>query len=106
MATGKTLPAWDEYVKKAPKNTVTIPLPDGELVVGVPTAGQIKKLNEAQLNNDLDGALAALFGEEGSARVWDAAKDAPQQALQELISDTVAALGLSDDAGEGTASPN
>lgn len=104
MAKGKTLPAWDSYVEKAPKNTVTIPLPDGDLVVSVPTAGQIKQLNIAQMNNDLDGALAALFGEEGAKRVWDAAKDAPQSALQELISDTVAALGLADDEGEDNAS--
>lgn len=104
MASGKTLPAWDEYVKKAPKNTVTIPLPDGDLVVSVPTAGQIKRLNRAQVTADLDESLAALFGDEGAARIWEAAKDAPQTALQELITDTVVALGLSDDEGEENAS--
>lgn len=97
MANRSERRSWDSYVREAKEVYSEIDLGDEVIRVYIPSSNAMDKIGAT---DDQWTQLAALLGEENCARLREVAGDAPVTALQKLVEDVFADLGLSDNSGE------
>lgn len=94
--------SWDRYVAEAREVHAEVELSEGEvLTIYIPTAEQAERLQSGMQRGDLWGQLDALLGTENCAKLREVAKDAPITALNSLMEDVLADLGMRDASDPG-----
>lgn len=89
------LKSWDQYVKDADHEPLSMELPGGEtLTIAMPSAQQIANFNAAQFAGNGEDALKALLGAKNGAKVGRMGKDAPAGVLGAIVNDVLTEFGL------------
>lgn len=91
---------WDQYVADAKETRSEVEIGDEVLTVYIPSAKQMETFNES---GGVWDQISSLMGEENAAKIRKVAEDAPVTALNNLIADVLADLGLDGESGEGVA---
>lgn len=90
------LKTWDQYVKDADHEPLSLELPGGEvLTITMPTETQLAEFNAAQLSGNGEESLKALLGPKNGAKVIKLGKAAPALTLGGLVKDILDEFGLS-----------